>query len=75
MAKAKGKPAGLVEALRQAIADSGMTHYGLWKASGGKESGVGVTMISRFMAGERDLRLESAAKLAAVLNLELIQRK
>jgi hypothetical protein len=28
-------------------------------------------MIDRFMSGERDLRLETAGKVARVLNLEL----
>lgn len=56
----------LVEALRTAIRESGRTHYDL-----GKAAGVTPAQIDRFMAGERDLRLETAGRIAAALNLEL----
>ena len=36
-----------------------------------KESGVEVSAVQRFLNGERDLRLASAAKLCEALGLEL----
>ena len=39
--------------------------------SDGRESGVAHPVILRFMSGERDIRLETAEKLAATLGLEL----
>jgi len=56
----------LHDALRQAIVDSGLSYYRL-----AKESGVDSVCISRFAAGERDLRLETASRLAKALRLEL----
>lgn len=66
----KQKP--LDEALKAAIRKSGLTHYAL-----GKAAGVAPSVIDRFMLdpaeGERggDLRLSTAARLAAALGLEL----
>jgi plasmid maintenance system antidote protein VapI len=56
------------EELIAAIRASGMTHYGLSKVSG-----VSPNMIDRFVSGERDIRLSTAAKLAAALKLRLVQ--
>jgi len=56
----------LQDALRQAIIKSGLSYYRL-----AKESGVDSVVISRFAAGERDLRLETASRLAKALRLEL----
>lgn len=62
----------LDEALKEAIRSSGLSAYALSKASG-----VDQSVISRFLndpgAGERggDLRLSTAARLAAALGLEL----
>lgn len=61
-------------ALRQAITASGLTHYAI-----GKAAGVAPSQIDRFMLPaddprNRDLRLETAAKIAAVLGLELHAR-
>ena len=58
-------------ALRQAIKASGLTHYAI-----GKAAGVAPSQIDRFMLPEndprhRDLRLETAAEIAAVLGLGL----
>jgi DNA-binding phage protein len=69
MAKAK-PPAGLCEALRQAIRDSGLTQYRVAKIAG-LEPGT----IYRFLTAERDLRFESAGKIADALGLELTKRK
>jgi DNA-binding phage protein len=54
--------------LKHAIAASGLTHYAI-----GKASGVSSGMILRFMAGERDMRLETVDKIAAALGLRLCQ--
>ncbi len=59
----------LADSLREAIIESGKTYYSL-----ASESGVGQEVISRFARGERDLRLETASKLAAVLELDLVTR-
>lgn len=56
--------------LKTAIKRSGKTKYAL-----AQESGVAWAQISRFMDGERDLRLESAARLAESLNLKLTGKK
>ena len=57
----------LVDALKRAIVDSGLTHYRI-----AKDAGVTPDVIDRFVRGERDLRLETAGKIASVLGLSLI---
>ena len=52
--------------LRKAIEKGDESYYAL-----AKRSGVDAVVISRFVCGERDLRLDTAAKLAAALGLEL----
>jgi transcriptional regulator with XRE-family HTH domain len=54
--------------LRDLIESRGLTHYAL-----GKLAEVSPAMISRFVSGERDLRFETAARLAAALNLRLVE--
>ena len=54
------------EQLRKAIVNRGESYYAL-----AKRAGVDAVVISRFVCGERDLRLDTAAKLAAALGLEL----
>lgn len=54
------------DALRRAIIKSGKTHYRL-----GKDAGVAPEVIDRFVSGERDIRLVTAAKLADALRLQL----
>jgi hypothetical protein len=54
------------EQLRQAIADSGKTHYRI-----GKDAGVKPEMVARFARGERDVRAETFAKLCLALGLRL----
>jgi DNA-binding phage protein len=68
MAKAK-PPAGLCESLRQAIRDSGLTQYRVAKLAG-LEPGT----IYRFLTAERDLRFESAGKVADALGYKLIKK-
>jgi transcriptional regulator with XRE-family HTH domain len=70
MAAKRAKVAGLVEVLRGAIAGSDMSRSAISKLSG-----VTPPIISRFMSGQRDLRLATAAKIADALNLELVSRK
>lgn len=65
MAKAK-KPARIDAALRAAIRKSGLSHYAI-----GKLASVAPSVIDRFVAGERDIRLATAAELAACLGLVL----
>lgn len=56
----------LVELLRKAIQDSGMSIYAL-----GKLSGVDQSIIGRILAGERDLSLVSADLICDALGLDL----
>jgi len=57
------------QALRTAIKQAGKTVYQI-----AKESGVAHPIILRFLSGERDIRLETAEKLAHALGLELRQK-
>ena len=58
---------GMIDAdLRAAIVESGLTHYRI-----AKDAGVSPDVITRFVTGERDIRLGTAAKVAAALGLEL----
>ena len=54
--------------LRDVIESRGLTYTEL-----GQLSGVDPTVISRFVAGERDLRFETAGKIAAACNLRLVE--
>jgi DNA-binding phage protein len=62
----KTKLPSIADQLRQAIRQSGLTHYRI-----AKDAGIVPDQIDRFVSGARDLRLESAAKIARALNLEL----
>jgi hypothetical protein len=64
-ARRRGKRT-VCDQLRQAIRDSGKTHYRI-----GKDAGVKPEMVARFARGERDLRAETFAKIAEALGLEL----
>lgn len=55
-----------VEMIRQAIRESGLSHYAI-----GKQAEIAPAQIDRFMAGDRDLRLSTVAKICAVLGLTL----
>jgi len=52
--------------LRTAIKEAGKSIYQV-----AKDSGVAHPVILRFVSGERDIRLETAEKLAESLGLEL----
>jgi len=56
----------LSEDLKKAITDSGLTHYAIAKAAA-----VGQPIIDRFMSGERDMRVATAAKICQVLGYGL----
>lgn len=60
------KRESLPDKLRAAIRKSGKTVYRV-----ALESGVAHPVILRFLSGERDIRLETAEKLALSLGLEL----
>lgn len=56
----------LTTTLQNAIRKSGLSLYALAKLSG-----VSKGQLSRFMAGERDIRLTNAGKLCKALGLQL----
>ena len=58
-------------ALRQAIRKSGLTHYALAKAAGVQASQLDRFMMPADDPRHRDLRLTTAASVAAVLGLRL----
>ena len=64
MAKKKPQRTTLPDGLRQALRNSGKTSYQL-----NEETGVNHGVILRFLKGERDIRLETAEKLAAAVGL------
>ncbi len=61
------KPMPIDVALRKAILKSGMTVYAI-----AKECGFQPAPLYRFLTGERDIRLETAEKIAELLDLELV---
>jgi len=65
MAK-KSTKANAVEQLREAVRQSGQTMYAVAKGSG-----VDYAVLSRFMADQRGLNLDTAARLMDYLGLEL----
>ena len=60
---------GLSTQLKAAIKASDKSAYQI-----AKESGVDQMSISRFMSGTRDIRLETADKLASVVGLQFATR-
>lgn len=64
------KTATLSEQLRRAIVDSGLSQYRI-----ALDTDVAQAVLARFLAGERDIRLATADKLAAYLRLKLTQTK
>lgn len=56
--------------LRRAIKASGLTHYRL-----AQMAGITPEVIDRFMSGERDVRFETACKLATALELEFTPKR
>jgi plasmid maintenance system antidote protein VapI len=60
----------LVDELRQAIADSGLTLYRV-----AKDAGLPYAVVHRFANGTRDITLGNAGKIAEVLGLRLVAAK
>ena len=58
--------ASLTQSLKHAIRNSNQTEYQI-----AKQSGVSQIVISRFLSGERDIRMATADKLAGVLGLKI----
>ena len=56
----------LSDQMKAAVRDSSQSLYKIAKGSG-----VGLPVLFRFVTGERDIRLATASKLAAYLELEL----
>ena len=65
------RPVPLDVALRKAITASGLTHYALAKAAGVQASQLDRFMMPAEDPRHRDLRLSSAARIAAFLGLGL----
>lgn len=59
----------LPEQLRDTIEQRGVTPYEL-----GKAAAVDTAVISRFLSGERDIRLATAGRLATALGLKLVEK-
>jgi hypothetical protein len=57
------------EALRNAIRNSGRTLQDL-----AKEAGFSETLLSSFLAGQRDIHMTTADRLATILHLEVSAR-
>lgn len=70
MGTSKKKAGGIDETLREAIRSSGLTHYALARIAG-----VTPAQLDRFVAGQRDLTLATAAKVAQALGLMLAPRR
>jgi ribosome-binding protein aMBF1 (putative translation factor) len=64
----RSAPSGIDEQLRRAIEESGMSCRAVAAAAGVPEK-----CVQRFVKGERDLKLETAAKLATALGLKLVE--
>jgi transcriptional regulator with XRE-family HTH domain len=59
--------ASIAEQLRRAIERSEKSRYRI-----SQESGIAQAVLSRFVNGERDLKLETTEKLCAALGLRVI---
>jgi plasmid maintenance system antidote protein VapI len=63
----KKKRESLSDELRQAVERSGLSRYAIWQAVG-----IDQGSMSKFVAGERGLTLESIDKLAELLGLHIV---
>jgi transcriptional regulator with XRE-family HTH domain len=68
--KKEGREAGLVQKLRAAIQDSGLTLTQL-----SERACIALPLLTRFMRGERGLTLASAEKVCDALGLDLVKRQ
>jgi plasmid maintenance system antidote protein VapI len=64
------EPSSLADQLRQAIIDSGQSHYAL-----AKSTGIAQPIVTRFVNGTRSISLESASALAAYFEMTLTVRR
>jgi len=60
----------ILKQLRRGIRKDGRTVYAIAQAAG-----VAPIVVLRFVKGERDIRMETAARLAKALNLELTPKR
>ena len=65
----KKKRVSLSDELRQAVERSGLSRYAIWQ-----QAGIDQGSMSKFMAGERGLTLESIDKLAELLGLHIVAK-
>ena len=61
---------GLLEDMKRAIDESGMSRYRI-----SKESGVAASQLSRLVNGERGLSIEAMERVAEVLGFEIVLRR
>jgi plasmid maintenance system antidote protein VapI len=67
MRKRHQAPPTVCDLLREAIRESGKTHYRV-----GKDAGIKPEIVTRFVRGERDITGKTFAKLATALGLTLV---
>lgn len=67
MAKKRTKPKLLIDQIRQAIADSGVTRYRI-----AQETGVSESALSQFYNGHRGLSMEALNALGGYLGLRIV---
>jgi plasmid maintenance system antidote protein VapI len=70
MARRKKPPTSLSDQLRERIAAAGPSVYEL-----ARDAGVDRSVLSRFLAGQRTITLETADRLAKVLKLRLVESR
>jgi DNA-binding phage protein len=63
------EPGGISEALREAIKASSKSVYQICK-----DAGISQIVVSRFLSGERDIRLATADRLAKSLGISIANR-
>ena len=63
------EPGGLSDALRKAIQESPKSVYQICQ-----DAGISQIVVSRFLSGERDIRLATADRLARALGLAVSHR-
>ncbi len=56
--------------IRQAVEDSGITRYRIWK-----DTGISEPLLSLFMSGDRGLSMKTLDKLADYLDLHVVKGK
>lgn len=64
----KADPNDLGTRLREIIRGRGLTAYAV-----ARDAGIDPGMVQRFLNGQRDLRLESAAKICTTLGLRVVE--